>query len=252
MLTVTYDEEELENNGIAAVATAVKGGAFETLTLTLGNTSAEDELDIRINNILSGFEILTEREFTIEPEGTHDVLIKTVTDVPGEFNRTLKIYSPSVFLVQFAFIVQEVEGFEVYTNRTQINKRYGVHNINAWADLDGELDDNKIEAVVYQFCIDCSRMIDAMLETGFYQTPFTTPYPSIIEQVCANKVAQMLYTSKGLYVEHLDKLMSIHANSFKSKIDAINRGKLRLDGSAEVKAKTNAPFIPSATPWYGE
>lgn len=60
-----------------------------------------------------------------------------------------------------------------YTDATQIQRIYGVNNVNKWADLDNDEDSSKIAARIAWACEMSTNYMNGRLAQGKYEVPFT-------------------------------------------------------------------------------
>jgi len=215
---------------------------FETSPITVrvtNNLSAP--MVFSVPKVYSGFKIDYQPDRVLEENEFAEFTIVPVLDTPGEFNRRISFNG---FYLNLKLSVPYTE--PVYTNRARLERMFGKMNIKVWADLDGDEDDNNIEAVIYQACVDASRIIDSMLGAGLYKVPFEAPYPRLIEHIASTKVGCMLYTTRGLGIESLDKIISSKNKECENLINNILTGRVRLE-SAAVSTNFNAPFVVGVT-----
>lgn len=226
----------VELDGDTIVSGSVNAITAEA-TVTITNNTEEDIYIIYPSSSQSGFVIQEFASQTLEPL---DTLVFTVTPIDEPQGTYLRSFTLGTFILKVSTVVEETEF--IYTSRTILERYFGKENIRIWADLNGNEDDNEIELVVFQAGSDASRILDSMLATSYYSVPFESPCPRLIQYLTSLKAGCMLYSTRGLGIESLDKLIHNREKEFLSYLDSINTGRILLEGGTS-NVTTNAPVL---------
>lgn len=215
----------------------------EIITLMISNTGDED-LTLALQEFNeAGFSVISPPASPVAPAASTTLVVKSLGIVPGIYTRTLKLTTndPLATNFQLELEVTVASAVTVYTDRTKLNRRFGKLNIDRWADRDGDQDQNKIDLTIYEYCVDTSRMIDALLGTGFISKFSSTP--RILENLAAEKVRMCLQYDVANLGEQLQIKMASEKKHWYVVIAGLRKGLIVPDEVSEFNSYTNAPHV---------
>lgn len=235
-MIVKIGDDVVSNGTDVPFASAARDDLPETIVFTVENDGTS-RITLGSFGLESGFKVTAyTASIAAGDEGT--ITVQNVTAVPGVFSR------PFLIGTDFSInLTSEVTyTVETYATRERLNGQFGKINVDKWADLDGTLSPNDIEYAVYLATYDASREIDGYLSAGTYVVPFEQPIPAIIEKLAAMKAGISLYTTRGMYYESYDKMMSTVNKNCDSILADIRQGRMLL-ADVERRVSTSGPMV---------
>jgi phage gp36-like protein len=235
-MIVKIGDDVVSNGANIPFAAAARDDLPETIVFTVENNGTK-KITLGAFGLESGFKVTAyTASIAVGDEGT--ITVQNVTAVPGEFLRPFLIGEDfSINLTsEVTYTVQ------TYATRQRMNGQFGKVAIDKWADLDGTASPNDIEYAVYLATYDASREIDGYLSAGTYVVPFEQPIPAIIEKITAMKAGISLYTTRGMYYESYDKMMSTINKNCDSILADLRQGRMLL-ADVERRVSTSGPMV---------
>lgn len=131
-----------------------------------------------------------------------------------------------------------------YCAKADIEAKFGVKNVEKWADLDNDADDTNITARITAAIDAASDDIDATMLGGPYDIPIVLSgggTPGEITNICAVLAGVWLYDSRG--IEDFDQeegtskhKLAFHEDSARSKLAEYRAGVRRIPADTSVSS----------------
>lgn len=137
-----------------------------------------------------------------------------------------------------------------YTDRADLELRFGADNIEQWADLDNKADATAITNRINKYLQYADDEINSLLEGGPYTVPFSEPYPPMIVNAAAELAASKMYMDgRGITDANPDnnQMANVHKHAYRV-IHALLSGRVVLPGLHS----TRAPNYPSVVSFDDE
>lgn len=147
-----------------------------------------------------------------------------------------------------------------YCTRSDVEAVFGPHNIQTWADLDNDLDEDKIEARVAAAIDYATHTIDSKLARSIYYLPLqledgTGAAPPIVVNICAKLAGVWLYECRGVDDWDPERTASQgHRLRIHYDVDAIptlkkiSIGEIELTNAMRKASNQNAPMVVPMEP----
>lgn len=128
-----------------------------------------------------------------------------------------------------------------YCTRANIEGRFGVDNINKWADLDNAGSTTDVTARINAAIAAAEDDIDTTLRGGPYVIPFAGTPPVTIRDLCADLAGVWLYESRGVVdfdpeTGRPHHRLQWHRKNAKRVLAELHGGKRQLDLTSTLRA----------------
>ena len=142
-----------------------------------------------------------------------------------------------------------------YSSRSDIEDVFGIHNVEVWADLDGDEDSVKIASRIARAIVVADEEINDALRGGPYEVPVTRKLdgtagvPTTLTDVSAKLAGAWVYENRRLEdtdQEAADGRVSAHGKRAREILADITSGKRRIDAYRQDDEIT-APFVNEVT-----
>ena len=118
-----------------------------------------------------------------------------------------------------------------YTTRAKLDAKFGSINIDSWADLNGNEDEDEIDAAVEQAIADAEGEVNLLLRGGIYAVPFTGTIPVAIQTAATILAAALLFTNRGVIDtgDGESNVIQGLADTERTKLHQIKAGRILLE-----------------------
>lgn len=121
-----------------------------------------------------------------------------------------------------------------YATRTDVEAIYGANNVERWADIDNDGDEDHIEArITWALGVAEDKLNNRLKSSGKYDIPFDEPVDSELTEMTARFAGVLLYESRGLTDTENDdgrNVLTGHRKQVDQFVKDVNSGKVRLTG----------------------
>jgi phage gp36-like protein len=131
-----------------------------------------------------------------------------------------------------------------YANRSDIELAFGSTNVQKWADLNNNLDDDEIDGRICWSLLNSHARINDRLSDGPYVIPFEAPYPTQIILLTSKLAGVFLYDSRRITDRQEEvKGIDFFRKDIEMTLSGILNGRYKLYG---VTRANNSPFAIKA------